>query len=134
MVQYASSLRCSHYNKKMLFAKLRCSPSTISQRRTLYKVIVGCVRAEYFDKKPIILPLTHPTVSYTLYANSLVMCALHTYEFIYYFCALPACKPHSFIVDSSHHQRPSRSCWFGNTGLVQGSQPMLTKPRSCNLL
>lgn len=27
-------------------------------------VIVGCVRSEYFDKKLIIIPLTHPTVGY----------------------------------------------------------------------
>src|SRR5690606_23322198 len=47
---------------------------------------------------------------------------------------LPACSPHSFWVASSHHQRPSRSCWLGSTGRVQGSQPMLTKPRSCRLL
>ena len=51
-----------------------------------------------------------------------------------YFCTLPACRPHSFIVSSSHHQRPSRSCWPGLIGRVHGSQPIETKPRSWSAL
>lgn len=27
---------------------------------------------------------------------------------------------------TSHHQRPSRSCWLGSTARVHGSHPMLT--------
>ncbi len=40
------------------------------------------------------------------------------------------CKPHSFWVASSHHQRPSRSCCWGRVAFVHGSQPMLINPRS----
>ena len=36
-----------------------------------------------------------------------------------------------FFVASSHHQRPSRSCWLGKIARVQGSQPILVKPFSC---
>ena len=41
-------------------------------------------------------------------------------------------RPHSFCSASSHHQRPSRSCWPGMIARVQGSQPMLISPRSCS--
>lgn len=34
---------------------------------------------------------------------------------------------------TSHHQRPSLSCWLGSTALVQGSHPMDTYPCSCSL-
>ena len=39
---------------------------------------------------------------------------------------LPECRPHSFALASSHHHRPSRSCWLGSTAFVQGSQPIET--------
>ncbi len=48
--------------------------------------------------------------------------------------AFPACSPHSFLVSSSHHQRPARSCCPGLVGRVQGSQPIEMKPRSCSSL
>lgn len=41
---------------------------------------------------------------------------------------LTLCRPHSFMVASSHHQRPSRSCCPGSTDRVHGSHPMDTKP------
>jgi hypothetical protein len=37
-------------------------------------------------------------------------------------------RPHSFMVASSHHQRPSRSCCPGSTDRVHGSHPMDTNP------
>lgn len=37
-------------------------------------------------------------------------------------------RPHSFMVASSHHQRPSRSCCPGRTDRVHGSHPMDTNP------
>ncbi|CFP64473.1 Uncharacterised protein [Bordetella pertussis] len=37
---------------------------------------------------------------------------------------LPACRPHSFESDDSHHQRPARTSSPGRTARVQGSQPM----------
>jgi len=48
---------------------------------------------------------------------------------------IPACSPHSFFVASSPHQRPSRSCWPGSTGFVQGSHPSAEQnPFSWSLL
>lgn len=47
---------------------------------------------------------------------------------------LPTWRPHSLPAASSHHQRPSRSCWFGRTGRVQGWQPMDTYPLLCSSL
>ena len=35
---------------------------------------------------------------------------------------------------TSHHQRPSLSCWLGSTARVHGSHPMDTYPISCSLL
>ena len=37
------------------------------------------------------------------------------------YSVFPACKPPPFFVASSHHQRPSRSCWPVLTGQVQSS-------------
>src|SRR3989337_941211 len=44
------------------------------------------------------------------------------------------CKPHSLSESCSHHQRPARRSSPGFMALVQGSQPMLGYPLSCNLL
>ena len=45
---------------------------------------------------------------------------------------LPTWRPHSLPAASSHHHRPSRSCWLGSTGRVQGWQPMDTYPLLCS--
>jgi len=50
---------------------------------------------------------------------------------IFYF--LP-CNPHSLLSGNSHHQRPARISSPGSMARVQGWQPILGKPCSCNLL
>jgi len=42
------------------------------------------------------------------------------------------CKPHSFALSSSHHQRPERKSSPRLMARVQGSQPMLGKNWSCS--
>jgi hypothetical protein len=44
------------------------------------------------------------------------------------------CNPHSFLLLSSHHQRPARKSSPSRMARVQGAQPMLTNPLSCNTL
>ena len=43
-------------------------------------------------------------------------CTLHVARYL----TFPICSPHSFLVSSSHHQRPSRSCWPGCDGTGAG--------------
>ena len=45
-----------------------------------------------------------------------------------------ACKPHSFLLWSSHHHLPALKSSPGCTALVHGAHPILGKPLSCKVL